>query len=84
MSKINKEYLLDNFKIDTLGRFMINNNELLEKINGAIDHNNIQIAGWDLSCDNLCGCNTTCWCNHTCNTGCPPGPPNTGCTNGNC
>lgn len=67
-----KNNLLNNFKLDCLGRIILSDKILLEKINGAIVN--------DESLFNLA---TDSFCNGTCNSNCPR-PNYDGCHNTNC
>ena len=68
----------DSFSVDDLGRVIIDDTRLLEKINGAVltisDHaassTSPILAKWhDISCNGTCDCVLMC---DECNTHCPP------------
>lgn len=82
MSEPIKNYFSNVLRLDECGRSIINDQALLENINGAINYFE-QIPSWDLSCNGTCGCNPSCFNNKACDLSCPE-PPNVGCDNANC
>jgi hypothetical protein len=82
MKKKIKNYFPDILQLDDLGRLVLDDLTLTEKIRGSAGFY-VQVAGWDLSCNTTCRCNPSCFNNLTCNLSCPE-PPNVGCGNENC
>ena len=78
------ECICNEFSIDDLGRVVVKDQQLLEKINGAVGFSNSSANIFDIMCDScLSGCDTfcshdencfyveVCGTDHWCNPYCP-------------